>query len=117
MAERIACTPKYLPKDKLIEAADQAAKVNPYNKARVSGLGIGFQPTKEHLAAMAKKYWQIGGVHLTVGFIDNPEQELRDRILSHMNAWGATANVDFTETDGAADVRVARVAGDGYWSY
>jgi hypothetical protein len=117
MPEKIACTPKYLPKDKLIEAADQAARVNPYNKARVSGLGIGFQPSKEHLAAMAKKYWQIGGVHLTVGFLDDPEPDLRARILSHMNAWGATANVQFSENDDSPDVRIARTAGDGYWSY
>jgi hypothetical protein len=56
-------------------------------------------------------------VHLTVGFLDGPDAVLRARIVSHMNAWGATANVAFSETAVDPRVRIARTAGDGYWSY
>jgi hypothetical protein len=36
-----------------------------------------------------------------------------------MNAWSATANVKFVETQGTAQVRIAREGGEkgGYWSY
>ncbi len=39
--------------------------------------------------------------------------------LSHMNAWSdvANANVQFVETASDPQVRIARTAGDGYWSY
>jgi hypothetical protein len=58
-------------------------------------------------------------VHLTVGFLDNPESALRTRILLHMNAWAKSANVKFVYTTGHADVRIARAGGadGGYWSY
>jgi len=59
------------------------------------------------------------GVDLSVSFMDGPEQALRDRILSHMNAWSETANVRFRETKDAGQVRIARADGQegGYWSY
>jgi hypothetical protein len=34
-----------------------------------------------------------------------------------MNAWGSWANVQFSETTANPQVRIARTAGDGYWSY
>jgi hypothetical protein len=74
----------------------------------------------EHLALLTPKYWGKSGVRLTVGFLDNPPADLRARLLSHMNAWGAWANVQFVETAGSAQVRIARTAGGqtgGYWSY
>ena len=70
-----------------------------------------------HLALLTAKYWGSGGVRLTVGFLDGPEAALRTRILSHMNAWGAFCNVRFTEVAMDPQVRIARTAGDGYWSY
>ena len=118
--ELIACTPKSLPRSKWVHAANHAVSVNPLNHAPVERLTMvmpGFRPQPEHLAVLVTKYWGTGGVHLTVGFLDNPEAALRKRIIQHMNAWNKTANVSFVETNGQADVRVARVAGDGYWSY
>ena len=47
-------------------------------------------------------------VRLTVGFLDNPPADLRARIVSHMNAWGAFCNVQFTETATNPQVRIAR---------
>jgi len=51
--------------------------------------------------------------------MDNPETALRKRILLHMNAWAKTANVQFVETLGHAQVRIDRQGGGagGYWSY
>jgi hypothetical protein len=118
----ITCTPKSLPYEKLIAAAQTAVEINPLNYAPVHqlmGIMPGFQPTREHIALVTKKYWGIQGVRLTVGFLDNPPSDLRKRILQHMNAWNKTANVSFVETRGTAQVRIAREGGEngGYWSY
>ena len=40
------------------------------------------------------------------------EVRQRRRILQHMNAWGAFANVKFAETRGTAQVRIAREGGE-----
>ncbi len=118
--ELIACTPKILPRDKWVSAAKNAVAINPLNHAPVERLSMvmrGFAPKPEHLAVLVTKFWRTGGVHLTVSFLDNPEAALRKRIIQHMNAWNNTANVNFVETKGQGDVRIARVENDGYWSY
>ena len=120
MAEPIACTPKMLPHDMWLPAAHRAIAENPLNHAPVNQLSMavpGFHATPEHLAVMVTKYWKIGGVHLTVGFLDGPSAALRARIVRHMNAWAATANVRFHQSKVSPQVRIARTAGDGYWSY
>jgi hypothetical protein len=117
--EVATCTPKRLPDSKLIAAAKTAAEHNPANLPPVNRMSmLGFAPTKEKIAVMTSKYWGSKGVKLTVGFMDGAEKALRDRILSHMNAWAKTANVTFTYTAKTADaqVRIAR-ENDGYWSY
>src|SRR5205823_135432 len=103
-----------------IEAASTAARINPANAPSEQALrlvapDVVIQP--EHLAVLTAKYWGSGGVRLTVGFLDNPPADLRARILSHMNAWAAFCNVQFTEVATSPQVRIARTAGDGYWSY
>ena len=73
-----------------------------------------------HIAVMRDKYWGEKGVTLTVSFpFDNPSKELRAKILSHMNAWGGAkgGNVQFVETSGTGQVRIARTARQGYWSF
>ncbi len=118
----IVCTPKRLPDEMLLEAARTAVEINPLNHApvqRLTRLMPDFVPTPERIAVVTTKYWGIGGVRLTVGFLDNPPADLRRRILQHMNAWAAFASVKFTETKGSAQVRIAREGGErgGYWSY
>jgi hypothetical protein len=120
MSELIVCKPKLLPSDQWINAANTAIKVNPMNRAAVEHLSMvmpGFVPTPQHIAALTTKYWHSGGVKLTVGFLDNPAADLRARILLHMNAWAQSAKVSFTESATDPQVRIARNAGDGYWSY
>jgi len=113
------CAPKSLPRSQWIAASERAVKINPLNHApveRLTKVMPEFTPTQERIAVVRTKYWATGGVQLTVGFMDNPAQDLQDKILSHMNAWGQRTNVAFTETSGAAQVRISRDTG-GYWSY
>lgn len=127
MSEPITCTPRTIPPEEVVAAADAAVAINPMNQpsfeffATISGLEA---PPRERLAVAVTKYWGAGGVRLTVGFLDNPSPELRSRILSHMNAWNKTANVEFVETGNAEDaqVRINRERMDdpqwnGYWSF
>ena len=73
------------------------------------------------LAVVTARRWPSSGVRLTVQFLDRPPQDLRARILRHMNAWNRSANVVFTETRGTGQVRIARLDRPedmaGYWSY
>jgi hypothetical protein len=118
----LVCTPKRLPLEHAIRAADIATAINPLNHAPVERLARvikGFEPTRERIAVMTTKYWHTKGVRLTVGFLDNPPAALRKRLIQHMNAWAKTANVKFTETKTDAQVRILRAGGQdgGYWSY
>jgi hypothetical protein len=121
-ATKHPCSIKLLPQDKWIEAARKAAGINPANAVAHQMMLQALPPNvipPEHLAIMSQKYWGAGGVRLTVGFLDNPPTDLCARLLSHMNAWNdvAHANVQFVETATDPQVRIARTAGSGYWSY
>jgi len=118
---RKPCSIKLLPREKWASAAQKAIEINPANATAAHMLTTAIPEAKiphEHLAILTAKYWGKS-VRLTVGFLDNPPQDLKDKILSHMNAWNsvANANVQFVETSSNPQVRIARTAGDGYWSY
>jgi hypothetical protein len=119
----LVCTPKRLPLELAVHAANVATTINPLNHAPVERLArvmTGFaRPSPQRIAVMTTKYWHTNGVHLTVGFLDNPEPALRRRIIQHMNAWAKTANVHFKESKSSPQVRIARAGGPdgGYWSY
>lgn len=120
MSNQIVCVPKILPQDLRLLAANVASEINPANHApieRLMSVLPGYVPKPEHLAALTTRFWYTGGVRLTVGFIDDAPSDLRARILSHMNAWSKTANVEFVETSADPQVRIARLPGDGYWSW
>jgi hypothetical protein len=109
-----------LPSDQWVAAARTATNINPVNHPRLEHLALaapGVDITAERIAVVTTKYWQTNGVHLTVSFLDSPPANLRARILQHMNAWGKTANVRFRQSNTNPQVRIARVPGDGYWSY
>jgi hypothetical protein len=74
---------------------------------------------KAAIALITTKYWGPKALKLTVSFLDGPAADLRARIISHMNAWNKTANVQFVETGNGGQVRIARAGGadGGYWSY
>jgi len=120
MPPTIVCVPKALPRHKWVEAAQVATRINPVNHPpveRLTHLMPGFAPKREYIAVLTTKYWGTTGVKLTVGFLDNPPTDLRTRIVLHMNAWSQSANVKFVQTRVDPQVRIARVQGDGYWSY
>lgn len=114
-----ACTPKHLDNDRLHEAARAAEQENLLNRpshhqlAQVLPTGASMA---DFVALMTTKYWRASGVRLGVGFMDNPPKELRARILSHMNAWSKSANVQFAESTSDPVVRISRDQ-SGYWSY
>jgi hypothetical protein len=120
MSNKIVCKPKRLPSDLWVAAARTAHEINPANHPRLDRLALlmpGFLPTQERIAVVTTKFWGSKGVNLTVGFLDSPPSDLRAKVLQNMNAWSKTANVRFVETNTDPQVRIARLEGDGYWSY
>jgi hypothetical protein len=120
----IVCTPKSLPTTRLATVARRAIEINPANAVEqrtVVRTPVGRRGGPRRLAVLIGRRWPASGVRLTVKFMDSPHRDLRARILRHMNAWGKTANVLFTETNGTGQVRIARLdsppAMAGYWSY
>jgi hypothetical protein len=113
------CTTKRLP-GRLIESAAHTAKVvNPANApAYVPAPYFAQQAVLDPLriALLTSKYWGAVGRKLTVSFMEQTPRNLRDRILSHMNAWASKTSMSFTLTSGTGDVRISREPG-GYWSY
>lgn len=113
------CSLKQLSDELRAPAGARALEINPGNGRVIHKLklamGDAVIPPAE-LTLLVDKYWGRGGVHLTVGFLDNPPDDLRARILLHMNAWNASANVQFVASANSPQVRINRGAG-GYWSY
>lgn len=117
--EQAVCTPKALPKDLQVRAAQTATDLNPMN-APV----LGFMPDDErlamavmepfHLAVLTSKYWGPFRRRLTVSFMETTPADLRNRILGHLNAW--SIGIEFVHTTGVGQVRISRGPG-GYWSY
>lgn len=120
----ITCRPRSLPQEHWISAARNAQAINPLNGAPSQRMGAvmpGFVDSPLRAAVRISRYWGTRGVHLTVGFLDNPTKELQKKILLHMNAWNKTANVHFSIAKTDPQVRIARIENDpqndGYWSY
>jgi hypothetical protein len=122
-AKHYGCLVKELPDSQREEAAALAIHINPANRPAVEKINEVLGPERcaaptgvSFLAVLTSKYWGPGGVELTVGFMEQTAADLRDRILSHMNAWGDFSNVKFRWTQTSPQVRITR-SGDGYWSY
>ncbi len=114
------CVPKRLPRERWVKAAAIAHEENPLNFAPVHRLAAvmpSFTPDAERIAVVTTKWWRTGGVHLGVKFLDTNSTALKNKILSHMNAWSKTANVKFVESGTGAEVRIAFTPGDGHWSF
>lgn len=125
MSELIVCTPKQLPREIRVAAAQRAIEINPLNQPAPAiaarALGAGDAMGRERLALVVANRWPTSGIKLTVGFMDNPPADLQARILLHMNAWGKTANVEFVASSTDPKVRISRLDRppemSGYWSY
>jgi hypothetical protein len=113
------CTPKALPLHLQERAARTATQVNPMNAPM-----FGFVPDDEafrelvsdplRIAVLTSKYWGPSRRRLTVSFVESTPSELRNRIISHLNAW--QCGIQFVHTSGTGQVRISRET-DGYWSY
>jgi hypothetical protein len=106
-----------------VEGDRNAVRINPENAPPGAIPGGRAEQEGEKAALDIKRYWGRGGAHLTVGFIETPDRELRARILAHLNAWSEHANVSFTEVETDPQVRIARWTAaeappgeSGYWS-
>lgn len=110
----IPCTLRQLPEPSLLDAARTAISLNPLNRP---ALGEVLPPAR--IAVLTTRYWGADGVALLVGFLDSPPLPLRQKILAHMNAWGAGSNVRFVGAPLAyrPQVRITRTPGGGHWSY
>ncbi|MDR4485324.1 MAG: CHAT domain-containing protein [Nitrospirales bacterium] len=120
----IVCVPKSLTPSQSEVANRRGIEINPANAAvsrTIVRTPVGRRGGLRRLALLVGNRWPASGVNLTVQFLDNPSNELRARILLHMNAWRKTANIRFEETHGTGMVRIARLDRPpemaGYWSY
>lgn len=139
MDDFIPCTLRQLPADMEIAAAQSAIEINPVNApARMAfmfakvmaselfgGIARYFEPKHDEpdilppqsLAVLTSRYWGNKGVTLSVSFMEQQPDDLKRRIVEHLNAWNANgANVKFALTNGTGQVRISLGRG-GYWSY
>jgi hypothetical protein len=93
-----SCRIKLLPDDAVTPAAMMRAPGDPLR-----------------LAVITAKYWGAEPRTLGVQFLDTADTTLQQKILAHMNAWNV--GVSFAKTNNPGEIRVARIPGDGYWSY
>jgi hypothetical protein len=116
------CTIRQLPREQQADAARHAVSVNPKNLPAGTDLDDVLADDPGRLAIVVNKWWGPS-VDLTVGFLDNPSRELRDKILAHLNAWNRDADVRFHETGTDPVVRISRLTDEdvpgagGFWSY
>ncbi|WP_328524043.1 hypothetical protein [Kribbella sp. NBC_00359] len=110
-----SCRIKSLPGRLREKAAQFAAQINPVNSPLHELLpGGALAPLS--LTLLTAKYWGPSPRQFSVSFLESTPADLRARIVSHMNAWTATADLSFAETSGTGEVRISRGPG-GYYSY
>jgi hypothetical protein len=117
-SEAQSCMVQSLPARLLTKAAEVAIGINPQNApvlaAMIGAADLPLDPM--HLTVLTSKYWGPQPRQLTVSFMGSTPQDLKARILQHMNAWNGCSCISFVLTTGTGDVRISRGAG-GYWSY
>lgn len=111
------CRIKALPARLHQKAAQVAARINPVNAPLHELLpGDVLVDSPLRLTLTTAKYWGPAPRQLSVSFMETTQADLRARIVSHLNAWTATAGISFAETSGTGEVRISRGPG-GFFSY
>lgn len=113
------CSIKQLPTRLLEKAAKTAVQINPVNAPFLGPAANTLDEsilTPEFLTVFVSKYWGPTPRRLTVSFMEATPTDLKNLILSHMNAWATRECISFVLTNGVGQVRISRGAG-GYWSY
>ncbi|WP_425613787.1 M12 family metallopeptidase [Anatilimnocola sp. NA78] len=118
--ETPSCTPKFLPTRLLVAAAETAVRINPLNSPLIGPMaaaGATFavdDPLK--IAVVTAKYWGPETRRLTVSFMEAANNDVKNKILSHLNAWSKTCGISFVLTGGVGQIRISR-GGGGFYSY
>lgn len=118
-SQNIGCSIRMLPPRLHAKAAETAVKINPVNAPlteHMMQIGGGLPEDPQFLTLLTSKYWGPTPRRLTVSFMEASPVALRNKILSHMNAWSRTACISFAQTTGIGQVRIS-LRGAGYWSY
>lgn len=116
---QLGCLVKELPAKDQTKAADMAIDLNPFNRPEIEMISKDVADQVDpvqFLAVLTTKYWGTQGVNLGVSFMETTVAELRDKIISHMNAWSEFCNVHFAYSQSQGEVRISRGQG-GYYSY
>lgn len=114
-ADDAGCYVPTLPPRLQAAAAEVAARINPVNAPFTqSAFPESVPDDPAALAVLTSKYWGRQRRTLAVSFMEATPNDLKQRILQHMNAWGIS--VTFALTNGIGHVRISR-GGQGYWSY
>src|SRR6266446_1776586 len=96
-AQMPGCVIKSLPKRLLIRAAETARTINPANApvfGPLSAVSRTFHIDEPlRIAVLTAKYWGPKPHKWTVSFMESTPTDLKDRIISHMNAWTKCGNV------------------------
>lgn len=115
--DEVGCTIRALPERLQVEAAGIAAAINPVNMPQTySALAAAMPDDPQMLTLLIGKYFGPAPRTLTVSFMEQTPIDLRNRIISHLNAWNNCCGIRFRYTSGTGQVRISR-AGSGYWSY
>ena len=110
----VGCFIPMLPDRLQNTAAELASRINPVNAVFTqAAMGDG-GPDIARLAVLTSKYWGRQRRTLTVSFVEAVPNDLKQRILGHMNAWNL--GVTFAPIAGIGQVRIS-FRGQGYWSY
>ncbi|MHA4846059.1 M12 family metallopeptidase [Flavitalea antarctica] len=118
-SEEIGCSIKQLPERLLRRAAETAMRINPTNAPvfeMMSAMSSEIVSDPQFLTLLVSKYWGPAPRRLAVSFMQATSANLKNRILTHMNAWTRTAGISFYQTTGTGHVRISTGPG-GYWSY
>lgn len=116
---KFGCTLKSVPKRLVVKAAETAVRINPVNApvfGPVAAVAAGLVMDPQRIAVLTGKYWGPTPRRLTVSFIESTPANLRNRIISHLNAWTRTGCIEFVYTQETGQVRISRGPG-GYYSY
>jgi hypothetical protein len=118
VADTPGCAIKSLPKRLLVKAAREAVRLNPVNApAMALGSAMGMDVSDPlSIAVLTQKYWGPVPRKLTVSFMESTPNDVKKRIVSHLNAWSQTGCISFVQTNGTGQVRISRGA-TGHWSY
>ena len=112
-SEVISCKTMALP-SRLNEAAVAiAVAVNPTNRPSFLPDGV---DGPDSLTIATDKYFGPQPRTLTVSFTETAPQDLKTRIVEHLNAWNDCCGIRFHLTNGTGQVRISRQL-RGYWSY